>query len=148
MSMHNHTITAVSGGNLRRGRVAFLSNDYTVLEMSTPSNTGAPLGIIQIHSRKAPGTPFDTSLYAAQSGDEVTLSVEGATALAECGGTVTAGTRVTNDATARVIDTIFGVPTGASFGVSWGWEVGTALEDGAAGDVVRIRVDFNRAYRG
>lgn len=148
MSMHNHTMTAVSGGNLRRGRVAFLSNDYTVLELSTPSNTGAPAGIIQIHSRKAPGTPFDTSLYAAQSGDEVTIYTDGAIALAECGNTVTAGTRVTSDATARIIDTIFGVPTGTSFGVSWGWEVGTALEDGAAGDVVRIKVDVSRAYRG
>ena len=148
MANHNHTTTAVSGGNIRRCRVVYLSDDFTVKELSTPSNTGAPLGISQEFCRKAPGTAFDTSLHAAASGDELLVYTDGSIALAECGNTVTAGTPVTHDATARVIDTIFGVNTGTSFGISWGWEVGTALEDGAAGDVVRIKVHFNRAYRG
>jgi hypothetical protein len=133
--MHNHTKTAVSGGNLRRGRVVFLSDDFTVLEMSTALSFPV-FGVTQIHSRKAPGTPFDTSLYAAQSGDEVTVTVQGGTALAECGNTVTAGHYVVADSTARVANAGGSAPPFSMH------IVGKALEDGAAGDVVRVLVGF------
>lgn len=132
MADHNHTKSAIAGGNLRRSRVVFLSDDYTVLEMSVATSF-APFGVTQEYCRKAPGTPFDTSLHAAAAGDEVLVYTAGAIALAECGDTVTAGKTLTVDSTARVIDAGGAPPF--SF-----YPVGVALEDGAAGDVVRIRV--------
>jgi hypothetical protein len=141
---HNHTRTAISGGNLRRSRVVYMSTDFTVLEMSVATSF-QPYGVTQEYSRKAPGTPFDTSLFAAASGDEVLIYGAGATALAECGGTVTAGKRVTVDSTARVVDSVFAGGL-TSLAISMGWEVGLALESGAAGDVVRVEVNPSRGY--
>lgn len=146
MSEHNHTITAVSGGNIRRGRVVFLSDEWTVLEASV-NTSFPPLGISGPNSRKAPGTPFDTSLYHAQSGDEVFIFTAGyQSALAECGGTVTAGKRVTWDSTARIVDSVSGGGL-TSLAISFNWEVGTAMESGAAGDVIRIQVHPSQGYR-
>lgn len=132
MGMHNHTKSAISGGNIRRSRVVYMSTDFTVLEMSV--NTSFPVyGVSQEWSRQAPGTPFDTSLYAAQSGDELLVYVAGSTALCECGNTVTAGKMVTADSTARIADAT-GAPPWSFFAV------GKALESGAAGDVVRVEI--------
>lgn len=128
-----HIRTAVSGGALRRSRVVYMSDDYKVLEMSV-NTSFAPFGILQEYCRYAPGTPFDTSLQAATaSGQEVLVYCDGATAIAECGGTVTAGKLVTSDSTARIVD-VGGAPPFSMY------VVGRALEDGAAGDVIRIEV--------
>ena len=140
--MQNHVKSALSGGNIRRGRVLFFSDDNVVLEASV-NTSFPPAGIAGTNSRWAPGTAFDTSLYHATSGQEVLVSTNGAEALAECGGTVTAGKQVTFDSTARIVNSTLGSAT--SLPVLIGWEVGTAIEDGAAGDLVRIRVQPQRA---
>lgn len=141
---HNHTRTAITTGNIRRSRVVFMSTDHTVLEASVATSL-QPYGISQEYSRKAPGTPFDTSLYAAQNGDELLVYVNGAQALAEAGGTVTGGKRVTYDSTARIVDSPFAGGL-TSLAISSGWEIGLALESGGAGDVLRIEVDPSRGY--
>lgn len=129
----DHKKTAVCGGNIRRNRVVWMNDDFTVLEMSVATSF-VPFGIAQGSSRNAPGTPFDTSLFAGSSGDEICVWTDGAEgALAECGGTVTAGKTLTADSTARVVDAGGAPPF--SF-----YPVGVALEDGATGDVIRIKV--------
>lgn len=144
MSMHNHTRSVVAGGNIRRGRVVYMSDDYTVLEQSV-NTSFEPYGIAQPNSRFAPGTAFDTSLFAATNGKSLLVYGRGSVALAECGGTVTAGKRVVADSTARIVDSVFAGGL-TSLAISTGWEVGTALEDGAVGDVVRIEVHQTRGY--
>ena len=140
--MNNLTKTAISGGNIRRSRVVYMSDQFTVLEMSVATSF-PPFGIVQDNSRKAPGTAFDTSLFAAASGDELLVWAAGSVALAECGNTVTAGKMVTVDSTARIINSTYGAAT--SLPVLFGWEVGKALENGAAGDMIRIEVMPQRA---
>jgi len=130
--MNEHMRTAVSGGTIRRSRVVWMSDDYTVLEQSVATSF-APYGIAQEWCRNAPGTPFDTSLYAAASGDELLVYTDGATGLAECGGTVTAGKMLVADSTARVVNATGAPPF--SF-----YTVGRALEDGDTGDVIRVEV--------
>lgn len=145
MADHNHTKTAISGGNIRRCRVVYLSDEWTVLEMST-AQSWAPYGVAQEYSRKAPGTPFDTSLYAAANGDELLVYTIGGRALAECGGTVTGGNMVTVDSTARIVNSNFGAAQFSGGPVSTGWNIGLALESGTAGDVVRIDVNPTRGW--
>lgn len=133
--MHNHTGTGQANGNIRRGRVVFLSDDFIVSEASV-NTSFPPIGITMEYTRFAPGTPFDTSLYAATDGLEVAYTGNGGVAKAECGGTVTAGKAVTYDSTARIVDAT-GFPGPVSY-----WVVGIAREDGAAGDVVRVDVNI------
>lgn len=140
--MQNHVKSAVAGGNIRRGRVLFFSDDNIVLEASV-NTSFPPAGIAGTNSRWAPGTAFDTSLFHATSGQEVLVATNGAEALAECGNTVTAGKAVTYDSTARVVNSTLGGAT--SLPVLQAFEIGTALEDGTAGDLVRIRVQPQRA---
>ena len=133
MATNEHMVSATCGGNIRRGRVVWMNTDYTVLEMSVAVSF-PPFGIAQPSSRNAPGAPFDTSLFAGSSGDSICIWTDGAVgALAESGGTVTAGKAVVADSTARIVD-VGGAPP-YSFVV-----VGQALESGAAGDVIRIKV--------
>ena len=134
---HEHMRTVVVGGTagtdkVRRSRVVYLSDNFAVLEMSVQTSFPA-FGIAQEWCRQAPGTPADTSLFAGASGDEIMVYVNGCIGLAECGGTVTQGKVVTGDSTARIVDAGGAPPF--SF-----YAVGLALESGAAGDVVRVKV--------
>lgn len=129
---NEHLKTAVAGGNIRRSRVVMMTSPFTVVEMSTNLSFPA-FGIAQEWTRNPPGTPFDTSLRAAESGDELRVYGPGSEGKAECGGTVTAGKYVTADGTARIVD--------AGGSPPWSFHVvGRALEDGAAGDVIRVQV--------
>lgn len=130
--------TAVVGGTsqlVRRSTVVFLSDDFRVLMMSTNASF-APYGIAQNWVRNTPGTPFQVSNEAGSTDEEIMVWTHGAIALAECGNTVTAGKMVTTDTTARVVDSA-GIGAAISTAV---WDVGLALEDGAAGDVIRVQV--------
>jgi hypothetical protein len=129
---HEHMRTAVSGGNIRRSRVIFQTAEWTANEMST-NLSFPPLGIAQEWGRYPPGTPFDVSNEAARSGDEVLYYAPGSVGLAECGGTVTGGKVQTVDSAARIVDATGSPP--------WSFHaVCKALEDGSAGDVVRVEV--------
>ncbi len=127
-----HIKTAVCGGTIRRSRVVFMSDDFTVLEQSV-NTSFVPYGIAQEYSRGAPGTPFTTSLEAGTTGDEIKIYGNGSVGLAECGASVTAGKMVTADATARIVN-VTGAPPWSFF------PVGMALEDGTVGQVIRIDV--------
>src|SRR3954470_2085253 len=109
MSM-NHVKSALSGGNIRRGRVLFMSGANIVLEASV-NTSFPPVGVAGTASRWAPGTAFDTSLFHATSGQEVLVYTNGAEALCECGNTVTAGKQVTYDSTARILNSTLGAAT-------------------------------------
>lgn len=128
-----HMRSIVAGGTIRRSRVVYVSTDYTAVEQVSYSVSFMPLGISQEWCRNPPGTPYDTSLNAAVSGEELLVYTDGSIALAECGNTVTAGKMVVSDTTSRIVD----APGAPPFSF---YTVGRALESGAAGDVVRIEV--------
>src|SRR5262245_39636515 len=109
---NKHVYSAVVGGTgqkVGRGRVVFYSSDYSVLEMSyngPGSVSFGPCGISQLNTQKAPGTPFDVSMYAGQSGDTISVYGNGSIAYAECGATVVAGNHLTNGTDARVVNAL------------------------------------------
>ncbi len=141
---HEHMKTGVIGGTsqiVRRSRVIYQSGEWQVNESVSFGNIsfGAQMGIAQEWCRQAPGTPADTSLYAGVTGDEILYYGVGSEALAECGGTVTAGNQLMSDNTARVVNSTGNIA--ASWAISFPvWEIGVALESGTTGDVVRMRV--------
>ena len=138
-------LTAIVGGtteSVYRSRVVFISDDYKAL-MMTVNTSFSPFGVAQGSARQPPNTPFNTSMQAGISDQEIKVYGPGSTALAECGGTVTAGKMVTVDSTARIVDS--SAPAAALSTPLW--DLGLALEDGGAGDVVRIRVmPVNRGW--
>lgn len=129
----------VGGGStdkVIRSRVVWQSDDFAVLMMST--NTGGsyvPVGIAQEWTRHPPGTPYNVSNEAGNNGDDILVYGAGSIALAECGNTVTGGRMVTVDSTARIVNSV--VDEAISVNV---WDIGMAEEDGAVGDVIRVRV--------
>lgn len=129
---NQHIRTAVAAGTIRRSRVIMGSGEYGCVEAST-NLSFPPLGIALEHSRNPPGTPFDTSLQIADTNDEVPYYAAGAIGRAECGGTCTAGKLLTYDSTARVVDAGGSPPFSMHC-------IGKALENGAAGDVIRVEV--------
>lgn len=140
---NKHVYSAVVGGTgqkVGRGRVVFQNSDYSCLEMSSAGATSfAPMGISQLNTQDPPGTPFDTSMYAGQSGDTISVFGNGSIAHAECGATVAAGQYVSPGTDARIVPSIsFGYGTGLSFC----HVVGKALEGGTTGDVVRMEVNI------
>lgn len=126
---HEHMKTAIAGGNIRRSRVVMLTDEFIAVEMST--NLSNPsFGIAQEWCRQPQGTPFNTSMEAATSGEEFLAYTQGQIGLAECGGTVTAGKMQTTDSTGRIVDSTGSPPQ--SF-----WNVFRAEENGTTGLVVR-----------
>lgn len=124
--------TAVAGGTIRRSRVVMGLGEYGAVEAST-NLSFPPLGIAFEHSRNPPGTPYDTSLQIADSGDEFAYYGAGSEGRAECGGTVTAGKLQTYDSTARIVDATGSPPYSMHV-------VCIAKENGSTGDVVRVNV--------
>lgn len=131
---------------VRRSRCVWQTSDFAVLEMSAAfaasvasPGIATPAGIAQEWSRNPPGTPFDTSLEAGLSGDEIMVYTNGAIARAELGGTVAAGQPLIAGTDARVI-TGGAVGLGANSVVTGAWLMGTALEGGTVGQVVRMEV--------
>lgn len=142
---NEHIRTAVVGGTsqtVRRYRAVWMITDFGVAEMSAPfaiSVTGvgaaAPLGIAQANSRWAPGTPYNTSNEAGDSGDEILVYTSGAQCRAEAGGTIEAGAPLTAGSDARLISASAIAGDASSI-----WILGFALEAATAGQVFRMNV--------
>ena len=145
--MKENMRTAVVGGTsqkVRRSRAVWMTGDYTVLEMSAASGQAGsvvgnptPYGIAQEWSRNTPGTPFDVSCEAGNTGDEILVYGDGALAKAECGATIAAGDYVTAGTDARIITTDLTIQPNLSVVTM---VLGQALEAGTAGDVIRVQM--------
>lgn len=139
-------ITAVVAGtseSVYRSRAVYLSDDYKCT-MLTVATSFAPLGIAQEWCRQPPGTPYNTSMQAGISTEEIVIYAAGSEALAEVGSAgVTVGLMVTVDTTGRVVNSS-APPAALSTPL---WDLGVAMEDGTSGDVIRIRVmPVNRGW--
>lgn len=125
----------VAGSFIGRSRVVRMSDDFKVIECDGTNLSVRPVGIAQAHGNKAPGTPFEVSYgLAASSGDSIMVYTDGADdAWAQCGGTITAGDMLGINSLGLVI-------SNPAYAASFHWVLGYAKEDGAAGDVIRVRV--------
>lgn len=140
---NEHMQTYVVGGTsqkVRRSRVVWMISDFSVAEMSCACGFSfqsfAPVGVAQPWTRNPAGTPFDTSLEAGLSGDEIMVYTNGAIAYAQCGGTIAAGQAVAPHTDGTIIAAVSNSITGDY------WRIGVAKEAGAAGDVIRIDVNI------
>ncbi len=138
MPKENRLTAVIAGTSERvyRSRAVYLSDDFKCTMLTTNAISFTPAGIAQEWCRQPPGTPYNTSMQAGVSGDEIMIYGPGSDALAEVGSAgVIAGVMVTVDSTARVVSR-------NSYGTisTVQWNLGVAMEDGAEGDVVRIRV--------
>lgn len=134
---NEHMKSAVVGGTsqkVRRSRVVWMTSDFSVLEASNATASSfAVVGVAQPWTRNPAGTPFDTSLEAGNSGDEIMYYANGAEGYVELGGTVQAGNPIGPDTAARAVQA-FSVGISGTY-----WTIGEALESGTAGDVIRFR---------
>jgi hypothetical protein len=125
----------VAGSYIGRSRVVRISDDFKVIECDGTNLSVRPVGIAQANGNKAPGTPFEVSYgLAASANDSIMVYTDGADdAWAQCCGTISAGDSLGVNALGLVI-------SNPSYAASFHWLVGYAKEDGAAGDVIRVRV--------
>ncbi len=120
-----------ANGNIYPSRFVSIdaSDNNSVLQAASGART---FGISSVGGREAP-IPSLSTVYAAQTGDEIPLFTLGMTCLLELGAACLAGNRLKSDTNGKC------VPLSAGSGVMehYGAE---ALEAGSAGDFVKVLV--------
>lgn len=120
-----------ANGNIYPSRFVGIdaSDNNSVLQSASG---GRPFAVSFAGGREAP-VPSLTTVYAAQTGDNVSLLTMGETGLLELGAACLAGNRLKPDTNGK------GIPLAAGSGVMehYGAE---ALEAGSAGDFVKVLV--------
>lgn len=137
--MPNTNTGYIAGGDLRPFRFCKLTDQFEVSE----ADANDPIrGVCGGQTNKAPLSDFSITPLHAEEGGLVQLYEEGEETYLELGDTVTVATeaRLKSDADGR------GVPVATS-GTTLQNYGAIALQDGVAGDIIRVRVTPNGTYR-
>ena len=120
-----------STGNTNPSRfVTVVSGSAGYVDQATPSTF--IIGVSQKGTQEAPGTAADSG-YAATAGRPLTVHMPGSVALLKLGGTVSAGDRLTADASGQGVK----VATTATAHTYVG---AIALSNGVSGDLIDVMV--------
>ncbi len=109
----------------------------------TVAQTGANeeiLGVAQEGSNKAPLQDLVSTVYAAETGQSLSVYSEGELCLVEAGGTINAGNLLESDANGKAVAATLTGTTIRNYGA-------VALEGGAAGDKILCLVLPLRKFR-